>query len=97
LIALSNRPETKHCALEVASQAALREIHAAAKASGHPPSFALDHQCSLSLYFHHPDGNLVEVFWATGQTADDPNPRPLDPDELRREDLLERLGTSPHT
>lgn len=58
--------------------------------------FALDHQCSLSLYFHDPDGNLVEIFWATGKKADDPNPRPFDPDELDRPeaDLFERLATS---
>jgi catechol-2,3-dioxygenase len=96
LIALATRPEARHCAVEVGSLAALKEIHSAAKASGHLPSFALDHQCSLSLYFHDPDGNLVEVFWATGQKADDPNPRPLDPEELHGPEsaLLERFGTT---
>jgi catechol-2,3-dioxygenase len=86
LVALTTKPEARHCALEVESLAALREVHAAAKASGHLPSFALDHQCSLSLYFHDADGNVVEVFWATGRRADDPNPRPLDLDALDVDD-----------
>lgn len=82
LIALGTQPEARHCAVQVDSLAALRRIHADAQANGHRPSFALDHQCSLSLYFHDPDGNLVEVFWATGRKADDPHPRPLDFDEV---------------
>jgi catechol 2,3-dioxygenase len=94
LIALSTRPEARHCALEVESLDALRHVLAAARASGRQPSFALDHQCSVSLYFHDPDGNAVEVFWATGRAADDPTPRPFDPDELDRpaSDLLERYA-----
>jgi catechol-2,3-dioxygenase len=96
LIALSTRPEARHCALEVESLGALREVHAAARASGRRPSFALDHDCSVSLYFHDPDGNLVEVFWATGRTADDPTPRPFDPDELDapESELLARFAAA---
>jgi catechol-2,3-dioxygenase len=85
LIALCTEPEARHCAVEVESLAALKEVQAAAKANGHQPSFALDHRCSLSLYFHDPAGNVLEVFWATGEKADEPYASPLD---------LEQLATS---
>jgi catechol-2,3-dioxygenase len=76
--------------------AALKWAYAAAKANGHRPSFALDHRCSLSLYFHDPDGNLVEIFWATGTKTDEPYSQPVDPKEFQRPeaDLLERLATA---
>jgi catechol-2,3-dioxygenase len=52
------------------------------RASGIPVSVALNHGCSLSLYFHDPEGNMVEVFWATGQRTDGPIAVPLDIDNL---------------
>jgi catechol 2,3-dioxygenase len=82
LIGLCTRPDVGHVAIEVPSLARLADVYETAAARGHRPSFALDHQASLSLYFHDPDGNVVEVFWATGERADDPNPRPLDPARL---------------
>jgi catechol-2,3-dioxygenase len=96
LIALCSEPRARHCAVEVESLAALKEVHAAAKASGHRPSFALDHRCSLSLYFHDPDGNLLEVYWATGARTDQPDSFPVDLDEFERpeSELLARLPTS---
>lgn len=84
LVGLCTRPDAGHVAVEVPSLARLAQVHETAAAAGHRPSFALDHQASLSLYFHDPDGHLVEVFWATGRRADDPNPRPLDPSRLSR-------------
>jgi catechol-2,3-dioxygenase len=66
LIALCAEPKSRHTAIEVDSLPALKNVHAQSKTNGTPPSFALNHGCSLSLYFHDPEGNLLEVFWATG-------------------------------
>lgn len=48
----------------------------------------------MSLYFHDPEGNLLEVYWPTGRRVDDSISEPLDLDVLdRREaELLEMLG-----
>lgn len=63
------RPEGKHTAWEVDSLAALKDWYAAAKARGVHVDFALNHRVTLSVYLHDPEGNGVEVFWATGLPA----------------------------
>ena len=84
LIALCTEPRARHSAVEVESLAALQAVRADAARRRIAPSFALNHRCSLSLYFHDPEGNVLEVFWATGIKTDEPFTEPLDLDDLDR-------------
>lgn len=95
LIALCSEPNSRHAALEVDSLATLKQLCAHARAEGITLSFALNHRCSLSLYFHDPEGNLLEVFWATGIKTDGPFSEPVSLEDLDRPEaeLLELICT----
>jgi catechol-2,3-dioxygenase len=94
LIALCTEPRARHSAVEVESLAALKAAYTHATRQGIAPSFALNHGCSVSLYFQDPEGNLIEVFWATGIKTDEPITEPLRPDDLDRSEaeLRDLLG-----
>jgi catechol-2,3-dioxygenase len=77
LIALRTERKARHSALEVESLAELKELRANAQANSIRPAFALDHGCSLSHYFHDPEGNLLEVCRPTGHKTDEPISEPL--------------------
>ena len=72
------QPRAKHIAWEVDSLAALKTIYADAQARGIAIDLALDHGVTWSLYLHDPEGNGLEVFWATGQSAGPSSAEPLD-------------------
>ena len=72
------QPRAKHIAWEVNSQDALKAVYADARARGIGIDRALDHGVTWSLYLHDPEGNALEVFWATGQPAGEPSADPLD-------------------
>jgi len=94
LIALCTEPRSRHTAIEVGNLPALKSVYAQSKVKGIPISFAMNHGCSLSLYFHDPEGNLLEVFWATGIKTHEPIAQPVQPDVLERpeEELLDLIG-----
>jgi hypothetical protein len=48
----------------------------------------------LSLYFHDPKGNMLEVFWATGVKPQEPMAEPIQPEAFERpeQELLELFG-----
>ena len=95
LIALHTNPQGRHIALQVESLEALKTFCADAKARGIPVSMALNHRVSISVYFHDPEGNMVEVFWATGRKdTNRPYADPITLDDLERPEgeLLERIG-----
>jgi catechol-2,3-dioxygenase len=96
LIAFCTREEARHIALEVASLAELKAIYAHAKSEDIAVSHAMNHRVSLSIYFRDPEQNLVEVFWATGRSADGPYADLIEPDILERPDgeLLELVGAT---
>ena len=97
LIALHTKPEGRHIALQVTSLEALRTLCADATAHGIPDSMALNHRVSISVYFHDPEGNMIEVYWATGRKdTDRPYADPITLDDLERPEgeLLERIGGS---
>jgi catechol-2,3-dioxygenase len=72
-------PKAKHIALRVESLAALKATYAEAKRRAIPfPSPPLNHQVSLSLYLLDPDGNMLEVYWATGVKPAGPVAEPVD-------------------
>ena len=84
VIALCTEPTSRHTAIEVESLIALKNLYAHSKARGIPVSFALDHGCSVSVYFNDPEGNLLEVYWATGVKTHEPIAKPIQPDDLER-------------
>jgi len=73
------KPEARHIAWEVESLAALKALYAAATARGIPIDVAFNHRVSLSLYLHDPEGNGLEIYWPTGQTAEGLHAEPFDP------------------
>jgi catechol-2,3-dioxygenase len=93
LLALQTNPAARHVAFEVESLAALQDWYARAKANGIAVEFALNHRCSLSLYLHDPEGNAVEVYWATGLKTDDAFVEPIALDDLEQPEpaLRERV------
>lgn len=96
LISLCSEPKSKHTAIEVESLSALKELYIRAKAGGIAPAFALNHGCSLSLYFQDPEGNILEVFWATGMKTSEPVVEPVQIEDLERseQELLDLVGVS---
>ena len=84
LIAFCTEPSSRHTAIELENLAELKNVYADTKMKGIPISFALNHGCSLSLYFHDPEGNLVELFWATGMKTNEPVAEPIRPEDLER-------------
>jgi catechol-2,3-dioxygenase len=97
MIALHTNPQGRHIALQVESLEVLRTLCANAKARGIPVSTALNHRVSISVYFHDPEGNMIELFWATGRKdTDRPYADPIALDDLERPEgeLLERIGGS---
>ena len=53
----------KHTAFAVATEDDLRDAWHALEDAGVPILRALDHVSQKSLYFHDPDGNLLEIVW----------------------------------
>ena len=94
LIALFTEAKSRHTAIEVEILAALKNVYAHSKAKGIQISFAMTHGSSLSLYFHDPEGNMLEVFWATGVKTREPIAEPIQPDTLERpeQELLDLIG-----
>jgi catechol 2,3-dioxygenase len=78
-LAFVTNPRARHIALRVRSLATLKAVHAEVKRRKISlPAPALNHQVSLSLYLQDPDGNMVEVYWATGEKAGEPMAEPVD-------------------
>src|SRR5215467_8164107 len=94
LIALFTEPKSRHIAIEIESLVALKNVYARSKAKGIPVSFVMTHGSSLSLYFHDPEGNMLEVFWATGVKPHEPTAEPIKPDvfELPEQEILDLIG-----
>jgi catechol-2,3-dioxygenase len=60
-----------------------------------PIKFLANHGVSFAFYFNDPDGNMIEVYWPTGDLSRrQPEMEPLDlsqPDET----LLEKITATP--
>ncbi len=94
-IALFANPAFAHVAFKVSSLADLRSFHARIVERNIPIKFAADHGVSFAFYFDDPDGNMIEVYWPTGDLSRrQPQMEPLDlsqPDEA----LLETITATP--
>jgi catechol-2,3-dioxygenase len=90
-IALFANPVFAHIAFKVSSLADFRSIHARVVEKNIPIKFVFNHRVSFAFYFDDPDGNMIEVYWPTGDLSRrQPYAEPLDlsqPDEA----LLEKI------
>jgi quercetin dioxygenase-like cupin family protein/catechol 2,3-dioxygenase-like lactoylglutathione lyase family enzyme len=98
-IALFANPAFAHIAFKVSSLAEFRSVYARVVERNIPIKFLANHGVSFAFYFDDPDGNMIEVYWPTGELDlwIQPYMEPLDlsqPDEA----LLEKItATHPQT
>jgi catechol-2,3-dioxygenase len=94
-IALVANPENAHIAFKVSSLAEFRSFHARVVEKNIPIKFVFNHRVSFAFYFDDPDGNVIEIYWPTGDLSQrQPYLEPLDlsqPDEV----LLETITARP--
>jgi len=93
-IALFANPAFAHMAFKVASLAELRNIYARVVEKNIPITFTANHGVSFAFYFDDPDGNMIEVYWPTGDLIRplQPHMEPLDFSQSD-EELLQKIGT----
>jgi catechol-2,3-dioxygenase len=93
-IALFADPALAHIAFRVSSLAEFRSFHARVVEKNIPIKFAFNHRVSFAFYFEDLDGNMIEVYWPTGDMSwRQPIVEPLDlsqPDEV----LLEKIAAT---
>jgi catechol 2,3-dioxygenase-like lactoylglutathione lyase family enzyme/mannose-6-phosphate isomerase-like protein (cupin superfamily) len=91
-IALFADPAFAHIAFKVSSLAELRSFYARVVERDIPIKFTADHGVSFAFYFDDPDGNMVEVYWPTGDLSRKLQPR-MEPLDLSQADevLLEKI------
>jgi catechol-2,3-dioxygenase len=91
-VALLADPVYAHVAFKVSSLAEFRFFHTRVVEKNIPIKFAFNHGVSFAFYFDDPDGNVIEIYWPTGDMSQkQPYVEPLDlsqPDEA----LLERIA-----
>ena len=94
-IVLVANPAFAHIAFKVSSLAEFRSFHARVVEKNIPIKFVFNHRVSFSFYFDDPDGNMIEVYWPTGDLSfRQPQAEPLDlsqPDEA----LLQKITDTP--
>jgi catechol-2,3-dioxygenase len=94
-VALFSNAAFAHIAFKVSSLAEFRSFHARVVERKIPIKFAANHHASFAFYFDDPDGNMIEVYWPTGDLSRrQPQMEPLDlsqPDEA----LLEKITATP--
>ncbi|UWU17227.1 VOC family protein (plasmid) [Rhizobium sullae] len=89
-IAIFTDPALRHVAFKVATLADLRAAYHRIVDMGLAIKMAFNHGVSLAFYFEDLEGNLVEVYWATGIALGQPYGDPLDltlPEEALRRDI----------
>jgi catechol 2,3-dioxygenase-like lactoylglutathione lyase family enzyme len=93
-IGLFANPDFAHIAFKVSSLAELRYFYARVVEKNIPIKFVFNHRVSFAFYFDDPDGNMIEVYWPTGDlSCRQPCAEPLD---LSQSDdvLLEMITTT---
>jgi catechol-2,3-dioxygenase len=94
-IALFANPANAHIAFKVPSLAELRSFHARVVEKTIPIKFVFNHHESFAFYFDDPDGNMIEVYWPTGDMSrKQPYAEPLDLSQTD-EVLLEKITATP--
>ncbi len=67
LAIFKDNPRAVHIGLRVDSPGELLAFYHEAKVRGLPILYTWNHGFALALYFPDPEGNLIEVYWATGR------------------------------
>jgi catechol-2,3-dioxygenase len=84
-IALFANPVFAHIAFKVSSLAELRSFHARVVEKKIPIKAVFNHHESFAFYFDDPGGNMIEVYWLTGDLSwRQPYAEPLDLVAARR-------------
>lgn len=103
-IVFFGNPALAHTAFRVASLKELLTFYRQIKEQGLPIKFAFNHVASLAFYFEDPEGNMIEIYWATNvRGLRQPIVEPIDFDVPQEELLREvervaeqfRLSASP--
>jgi catechol-2,3-dioxygenase len=85
-IALVANRAHAHIAFKVSSLAEFRSFYSRIVEKNIPIKFVFNHRESFAFYFDDPDGNMIEVYWSTGDLSwKQPQVEPLDlsqPDEV---------------
>ena len=68
-IALVANPVFAHIAFKVSSLSELRSFHARVVEKKIPIKLVFNHHESFAFYFDDPDGNMIEVYWPTGDLS----------------------------
>ena len=90
-IALFANPAFAHTAFKVSSLAELRSYYARVVGRNIPIKFAANHHASLAFYFDDPDGNMIEIYWPTGDMSrSQPQMEPIDLSQSD-EGLIEKI------
>jgi catechol-2,3-dioxygenase len=89
-IALFANPEFAHIAFKVSSLAEFRSFHAGVVEKNIPIKFVFNHHVSFAFYFDDPNGNMIEVYWPTGDLSRGEPSEPLDLSQAD-EVLLEKI------
>src|SRR6516165_5133839 len=91
-VALFANPRFAHVAFKVSSLAEFRSFHARVVEKNIPIKFIFNHRVSFAFYFDDPDGNVIEVYWPTGDLSwRQPQAEPLDlsqTDEAQLEKIM---------
>src|SRR5215471_8183548 len=92
-VALFANPAFAHVAFKVSSLAELRSFYARVVERKVPIKFLANHGVSFAFYFDDPDGNMIEVYWPTGELSRSLQPQ-MEPLDLSQPDgaLLEKIA-----
>lgn len=77
-LVIDANPENCYTALAVASLADLQAFYRLIVAYKLPIRWALNHGISLAFYFTDPAGNLIKLYWPTGERYPQPHGHPID-------------------
>jgi catechol-2,3-dioxygenase len=86
-----DNPTAAHTAFRVASLGDLQTFYRQVKGEGVSIKVTLNHGSSLAFYFDDPEGNMIEIYWATGVDVRQPYADPIDFD-LPEEELLREVA-----
>ena len=75
-----DNPAAAHTAFRVASLGDLQTFYREVKGQGVSIKVTLNHGSSLAFYFDDPEGNMIEIYWATGIDVRPPYADPIDLD-----------------
>jgi catechol-2,3-dioxygenase len=90
-IVFFSNPALVHTAFRVASLKELLTFYRQIKQQGLPIKFAFNHVTSLAFYFEDPEGNMIEIYWATNvRGLRQPIVEPID-FEAPQEELLREV------